>query len=194
MLGFVTLLADCVEMASLCESRREGVFLVAIVLLRLAVAPVDSVLKDPKVVVMVLVGSSIGDGAELLANGYGEAAPDRLDIEEPGRGLGLGGALPSIESEAFSSPRLTTMVSVASVFSRRLGIFGRSRSTCKEAAEEGRRRREMKRGFRPLSRTFFRALALTQLIICRSASRSETTRVGRRDAGKPMVRGIVLCA
>jgi len=158
------------------------------------VAPVGSVLNDAKVAVMEFAGSSIGDGAGLLANVYGDAAPDRRDREEPGRGLGLGGALPSIESETLSSPRLVIMtVSVVSALNCKLGILGRSCSRT-ENAEDGRRRRETKRGFLPLSRTFFRALALTQLIICRSASRSETTRVGRTDVGKPTVRGMVLCA
>lgn len=169
-------------------------------------------------------GSNIGDGAALRENGYGDCEPERRDIDDPGRGLGLGGALSSIDSLAFSSRRGFTVgklmmivpsvpvpdivvipvVTVGSCASCRLGIFGRSFCPCgrawAERAVEGRRSVEMKRGFRPLSSTFFRALALTQLIICRSASRSDTMRVGRVEpvpepgSPKPPVRGMVDCA
>lgn len=160
-------------------------------------------------VVYALLGSSIGEGAALrgIGYGYGDAEPDRLDMDEPGRGLGLGGALSSIDSDAFSDDRREmTMVSVGSAFSCKLGILGLDLSfskgpalslappwsVCRETREDDLLNVEIKRGFRPLSSTFLRALALTQLIICRSASRSETNRVGRTDVGKPTVRGIVV--
>lgn len=54
---------------------------------------------------------------------------------------------------------------------------------------------EMNRGFLPLSRTFLRALALTQTIICRRASRSLTVRPGLRAVPvrgvNPIGRGMV---
>lgn len=54
---------------------------------------------------------------------------------------------------------------------------------------------EINLGFLPLSNTFFRALALTQTIICLSASRSLTVRPGLRAVPvrgvKPIGRGIV---
>lgn len=147
----------------------------------------------------------------LLTNGKGDAEPERRLREDPGRGLGLGGALSSLienENEVStawpnSSVPVTVRVAVRLggrdafwTLTRMLGILGRvlglrpidpPAPTPREEIDA-----EEYRGLRPLSSTFLRALALTQTSIWRRASRSETIRVFRWVELSAVMRGMVV--
>lgn len=109
---------------------------------------------------------------------------ERLDMADPGLGLGLGGALESEVMLAFGFRingvgALFIFFTSSSSSSSYLGDVSTTNEDFALNAGSGAKATVVVkfRGFFPLSRTFFLALIPTCTSICRNASRSDTGRI-----------------